>query len=374
MSFSSRIRAAMATVLDGTVDGTFLAPVRVTIGALLFFQALVAAKELGELGYFGDAFHTSLVPERLVPSKAIYIGLIAARCVLAALVIIGVRAQQALLASGILAVYILSTNTLDFHHNRYSLALYAVLLSLTPCDKAFLLLADDAPKKGEIDRAFGVWLCRIQVAIVYLASGGSKLLDVDWRAGVVLHERFLVFGPEAEARGVPHALIAALATPIVSSVLAKLAIFTELSLPFFLFSKRTRTAAIYCGLLFHGLIQLTSRVEIFSVLAIAMYGTFVTGDVRARRFRYDPRSASAEAIATLVRATDWFSRFDVKAWEPDGLVQAHDIVVIRRDGSRATRLAAAAMLARAIPLFFIAWAPLAFAASFTKSGDVGPDV
>ncbi len=373
---AARVRAWVSSLLDGTVDGTFLGPLRVTLGALLFWQALVSAQDLGAAGYFGEAFHTSLLPARLLPTKAVYTGLVAGRCVLAALVVLGVRARAALLVSGISALYTLSLNTLDFHHNRYSLALYAVLLSLTPCDRSFLLLSDPSASL-EADRVgpgYGVLLCRIQIAIVYLASGVSKLLDDDWRAGTVLHERFVLFGPEAEAHGAPHALLAALGTPLGASILAKVAIFTELALAFLLFPRRTRTAAIYGGLLFHALIQVTSRVEAFSVLAVAMYSVFVEGDVRARSFRYDPGSAPARSLAKIVRATDWLSRFDVKPWEPDGLTRAHSVVVVRRDGSRATRLAAAAMVARCIPLFFVAWAPLAFAASFTKGGDVGTDV
>jgi len=362
------------SVLDGTVDGTFLGPLRVTLGILLFWQALVSAQDLVVGGYFGDVFHMSLLPERLVATKPVFTVLVAARCVLAALVVIGMRPRLTLMASGMALLYTLFSNTLQFHHNRYSLALYAILLSLTPCDRSFLLLADEAVVPNRVGRDFGVLLCQIQVGIVYLASGGSKLVDVDWRGGTVLHERFVLFGPEAESHGVPHAILAILATPLASSILAKLAIFTEFSLPFFLFSRRTRAQALYGGLLFHGLIQLTSRVEIFSILAIAMYAVFVTGDVRARAFRYDPTNLFARSLAVVVRATDWFARFDVKPWEPDGLAQSHSVVVVRRDGSRATRLAAFAMVARAIPLFFIAWGPLAFATSFTKGGDVGADV
>lgn len=423
MTARLRVRGWITAVLDGTVDGAFLAPLRVTLGALLFWHAIVGARELLGLGYFGDAFHTSLLPEGFTAEKSVFMAVVAARAVLAALVIVGVRARPALLLSGLLVLYTLATNTLDFHHNRYSLALYAILLSLTPCDRAWLLLGDaesdrdgsddatadgggfDVPREGgglgrvetvggppsggdrvrlvrgrgrgrgrdRIGLGFGVWLCRVQVAIVYLASGTSKLLDADWRAGTVLRERFAMFGGEALAHGVPRGVVDALGSTMGSSVLAKVAIVTEIAIAILLFFRRTKAPAIWLGLGFHLAIQLTSRVEVFSVLAIAMYVVFVEGDVRARSFRYDPRSTLATWLAKVVRATDWLARFDVKPWEPDGLTRGHVVVVVRRDGSRATRLAAFAMVARGIPLFFLFWAPLALATSFTKGGDVGTE-
>ena len=364
-------------LLDRSVDGAFLGPVRVGIGLMLFWHAMVAARELLTRGYFGEAFHLSLLPESLVPNKLGFTALVALRCVLGALVVLGARARLALFASGFIAFYTLAINTLDFHHNRYSLACYAVLLSLTPCDRSFVLAdPSDAPRTSaaRAGLSWGVTLCQAQVCIIYLASGGSKLLDADWRAGTVLLERLVLFGPVAEARGVPHAVMGALATPIAASALAKLAVFTELALPALLMGRRTRAIALYWGVWFHLVIQLTSQVEIFSLLTLTMYGTFVTGDVRARALRYDPTSSLAHGIATLVRATDWLSRFEVKPWEPDGLQTKHSLVVVRRDGTRATRVAAAAMLARALPVFFPLWAPLALVASFGRRGsDVGPD-
>jgi hypothetical protein len=360
--------------LDGTVDGTFLAPVRVAVGGMMFFHGMVAARELRLVGYSGEAFHMSLLPDRLIFPEKVYLSLVALRCVLAAMVVLGIRPRPALFFGGLLALYSIAVDTVGFHHNRYSLACYAILLSFTPCDKAWLLGGDERGEAVKIGPSWALLLCQLQVALVYLASGGSKLLDPDWRAGTVLYERFVTYGAVAEAQGVPHGVLALLGTPLASSILAKLAIFTELTLPLLLFGRRTRPVAIAWGIVFHVVIQLTSAVEIFSVLTLTMYGTFVTGDVRARRLRYDPESALARSVAALVKATDWFARFEVKPWEPDGLVEGHRIVVFRRDGSRATGLSAVAMLARGIPLFFLGWGPLALAASFGKNGDVGNDL
>ena len=368
-----RLERTLRGLLDRTVDGTFFGPVRVSLGLMLLVQGTVAARELTTRGYFGDAFYMSLLPEALVPSRAVYVALVALRCVLAAVVVLGARAREALAASAILAFYTLSINTLDYHHNRYALACYALLLSLTPCDRWLTPASPRPPGAARVGLAWGVSLCQAHVCLVYLASGGSKLLDPDWRSGAVLHERLAWYAPVAEARGVPHVLLAALSAPLAASALAKLAVITELALPPLLLSRRTRAAALAWGVWFHLLIQLTSRVELFGALTLTMYGVFVTGDVRARALRYDPRSRAAAALAAVVRATDWFARFDVRPWEADGLDTRRRVVVVRRDGPRATRLAALAMLARGLPVFFPLWAPLALTASLGRGSDVAAE-
>ena len=133
---------------DEIADGYVLGPVRVVLGALLGWHALGAAEELATLGYFGDVFHVSMIPEALVPSSRLYAVLLALRVCLAGMVIFGVWARPALAMSALLGVWILLCDRLQFHHNRYSLACYALLLSLTPCDRSWR-----ATESAEIGRA-----------------------------------------------------------------------------------------------------------------------------------------------------------------------------------------------------------------------------
>ena len=58
----------------------------------------------------------------------------------------------------------------------------------------------------------------------------------------------------------------------------------------------------------------------------------------------------------------------------DALKKGHVIVVVRRDGTRATGIRALAMVARCVPLLFPLWAPLAFVASLTERGEASPRV
>ncbi len=352
-------------------DGTALGVVRVALGLLLLSQALVSARELGTIGYFGDAFHLPFIPEAWVASGKLYAVIIAARLIASVLVVIGHRGRPALFVSGALLLYVLLCDRLQFHHNRYSLALFAMLMSLAPCDRSFSLVSPEGPtsEAARVGPFWSVYLTHIQIAIIYVASGGSKLLDPDWRSGLVLADRFHRFGAMAIERGVPAFVMEFLGRPDVSSGLSKLAITTELLLAVGLFSKRTRAFALWWGVMFHLTIEITAKVEIYTWLMLTMYGTFVTPDVRARRLMYDPTRWKGRMFGKAVKALDWFARFEVKPWEPDDLKKSRSFVVIRRDGTRATGVRAFAMVTRTIPLLFPLWAPLALVASFTKGGE-----
>jgi len=349
---------------DELGDATVLGRVRLVLGLLMFGGALRAVRELHE-GYFADVFHWPLLPEALVPSQPAYAAMVAALLVLSVLVVAGWRARAALLTGGLLTLYLLACDRLQFHHNRYALALYAILLSLSPCDRSAHL----GPRVSRVGPMWAARLAGVQVSLVYLASGGSKLLDADWRSGAVLLERLRLYGWQAVATGVPASVVSWVSRPEAASGLAKLAIATELLLAVGLWSTPTRVMALWWGVGFHLVIQVTSRVEGFTWLTLAMYGVFATPDVRARRFFYDASRPKGRLYARAVIVLDWLSRFEVKAWGPDDVKKGHSVVVVRRDGSLATGLGALAMVARCTPLLFPLWAPLAFVASFTDRGD-----
>jgi hypothetical protein len=359
---------ALARFRDEIADGYVLGPVRVAVGLLLGWHALVAAQQLALIGYFGDTFHVPMLPDVLVPSHRTYAVVLAARVCLAVMVVIGVWARPALAISAMFGLWLLFCDRNQFHHNRYSLYCYALLLSLTPCDRSWRTTepAVPEPRRGPF---WGVRLAQLQVSLVYLASGGSKLLDPDWRDGLVLGDRITRYAHLAIARGVPRGVVDFLAHPDIASATAKLAIMTELVLCVALWVRPTRVVALWWGLWFHILIQVTSNVETFSVLTISLYGLFVTPDYRVRTLRFDPSRFRGKLAGALVPALDWFARFQVEPWEPDDQL-GHSVVVIRRDGDRATGVRAFAMIARCLPVLFPIWGPVALVASFTRRGDL----
>ncbi|MGH7296828.1 MAG: HTTM domain-containing protein, partial [Polyangiaceae bacterium] len=254
-----------------------LSAVRIALGALLLLDAARAARELAG-GYFGDGFHWPIVPEALVPSRAVYAVLVGARFVLALLIIAGPRARGALLTSAALGSYLLLCDRLQYHNNRWALFAYSALLSFAPCDRALRLGRAPGPRRGPL---WAARLAQLQVSIVYLASGGSKLLDPDWRGGLVLLERFRLYGAQAVAAGVPASVVAWMTQIDVTHALSVLAIATELFLAVGLWPRRTRVPALALGVGFHLVIEATSRVEGFTWLTLAMYALFLAPVGRA---------------------------------------------------------------------------------------------
>jgi len=358
----------LARFRDEHADAYPLGPVRAALGVLLGFHALAAAADLGRIGYFGDAFYAPMLPDLLVPSHRMYAVVVAARVCLAMMAIIGVWARPALAGSALLGVWVLLCDENQFHHNRYSLYCYAFLLSLTPCDRSWRATdpAVPEPRRGPY---WGVRLAQIQVSLVYLASGGSKLLDPDWQSGLVLADRVVRHAHVAVRYGVPSRVVEVLARPDIASAVAKLAIMTELVVCVALWLKPTRIVALWWGLWFHLVIQVTSNVETFTLLTLAMYGVFVTPDYRARKLHFDPSRFWGKLTGIVVPALDWFGRFDVEPWEPDDQ-RGHSVVVVRRDGERTTGVRAFAVLTRCLPLLFPLWALVALLASFTRRGDL----
>jgi hypothetical protein len=349
-------------------DGYVLGPVRAGLGALLGWHALVAGEELGKTGYFGDAFHVSMLPDVLVPSDRLYAVVVAARVCLAVMIVIGVWSRPALLLSALLGFWVLLCDRLQFHHNRYSLYCYALLLSLTPCDRSWRAI-DGAVTEPRTGPFWAVRLAQIQMSIVYLASGGSKLLDPDWRAGLVVADRMTRHAHVALGMGVPKRVVDFCLQPDFASAAAKIAIMTELVICAALWLRPTRVIAMWWGVWFHIVIQVTAQVETFSILALTMYGVFATPDYHARTLRFDPSRPWGKIAGTVVPVLDWLGRFEVKPWEPDDH-PGHSIVVVRRDEGRVTGVRAFAMLTRCLPLLFPLWAPVALLASFTSKGDL----
>jgi hypothetical protein len=362
------VRGLIERLRTESGDPYVLGLVRVGIGGFLFWHALGAARELSEVGYFGASFHLPFLDGLTAPSRTVYVGILALRMLLAVMVTVGLAARPALLGSALLGLYVLLLDRLQFHHNRYSLLLFAFLLSFTRCDQSLSLAAP--PGLRMETPLWAVRLMQVQVSLMYLASGGSKLLDRDWREGLVIGDRLMRFGEQAIARGVPPGFVHFLQAPHVSSALAKMAIITELFLCVALWLRKSRVLALWWGVMFHLTIQVTSRVEIFTWLMLVLYALFVTPDVRARKLFYNPRRLKGVALGWTVRLLDWFLRFDVRAWTPDEVQGGHSIVVVRRDGSLATGVRARAMIARTVPLLFPLWAPLALVASFTRKGDL----
>jgi uncharacterized membrane protein YphA (DoxX/SURF4 family) len=333
--------------------------VRAILGALL---ALSALRELGDLrtvAYFGDVFHLPIVPEALVPSRSAFVAIVVIELVFALLILVGRFARPLLLGSAALGIYLLLCDRLSYHNNRYALFLFSFLLAFTPCDRAFVLRGHLAGVVEPGHRMGPLWaqrLAQLQLAIIYVASGGSKLLDPDWRDGLVIGDRLLRSAQMAAAKGVPPELMQLLSRPEVASAVSKVAILTELFLAVGLFLPKTRFFALWWGVMFHVTIEITSKVELFGWLSITLYALFAVPKVRERSLLYDPASSLPAALARFVGWFDWLARFDVRPREADR--GGPSFAVIDRDGSSASGLLGLARIARATPVLFPLSVPL----------------
>ncbi|HEX8953071.1 MAG TPA: HTTM domain-containing protein, partial [Polyangia bacterium] len=257
---ASRLRAWR----DEVGDVQRLGLVRLVLGFFLFRQALHDVDHAAAWGYFGTRFHVPIVPEAWVPSPLGWATLEAAMLAMGALVVAGVAARPALFASGVAGVYLLLCDRMRYHHHIYTLYLMALLLAFTPCDRSWARgrrLARDDERQAPL---WAMRLLQLQLSIIYFASAGSKLFDADWRSGSVLADRVARYGSHALARGVPHAIIAFLQSPLGGRLMASGAIATELGVAVALWHPCTRRLAAWAGILFHVTIDFTTGVDIFS--------------------------------------------------------------------------------------------------------------
>ena len=359
--------AALAAWFAEQRETHLLGLIRVAFGALLFLHAQRLTRELDALGYFGDRFYMPLLPREWVPGAGLYAALLLAMRVLAVAIALGVRARECLLLVSSSGLYLLACDRLQYHNNRYALLLLAFLLAFTPCDRSFRLGLGALRSRAAAPAIGPIWaqrLFQLQVSLIYAGSALSKLFDPDWFGGQVMWVRAARGMAEASERGIelPALLVSALQSKLVLGLLSKLAISLELFVALGLWHRRARVLALWLGVLFHFGIEVGASVELFSYVMWTSYLAFVTPELRERQWLVADDAPGAQRAARGLRALDWLSRWSV-ALVPRAQLGGGAYAAIDRDGSRATGLRAAALIARTTPLLFPLWLPLALLAA-----------
>jgi uncharacterized membrane protein YphA (DoxX/SURF4 family) len=349
-----RVEAWLRGLRDQVGDTYLLAVVRLGFGLLFLNEAWLAYRQVSDAGYFGGYFHQPFLPESLVPSAGTYQVIVGAQLVAALLVVTGRGARPALLVAAGLLVYTMLCDRLWFHHYRHTMAAFATLLAFTPCDRHLCLGRAATPAIGPL---WAQNALKAQVSVMYLASGGSKLVDPEWRGGLMMQGMVRGLSQLMQRNHLPTFLVEAMQTPLGASVLAKDAIGTELSLAFLLWWPRTRRLAIWVGLLFHLVISQITPVRLFTLEMLLVYLLFVTPDSRARTVRYDSRHPS---FAGVIESLDWLRRFQL-APAPKA-----PFAVVDRDGTEKRGLDAVAVVVGAIPVLFVAWPLVAAVAAVLR--------
>jgi hypothetical protein len=235
-----------------------------------------------------------------------------------------------------------------FRHNRAFLTILLLGLALLPTGRARSVDAWWRRRRGRapLSPIAPLWplvLLRVQVSLVYFASGFSKLVDPDWLSGLVLWDRAVRY--QGDIHPAPGWVVDLVTWRPLFWVVAPAAIATELFLAAGLWWPRTRLIAIRLAIAFHLSIELSAKVEVFSFAAIAALIIWVTPSGRDRTVR----GHGASWLASL----DWLGRFRVEAARPGEA----ELVVVDRDGTTVTGSAARRLVLERLPLTF-PFAPL----------------
>ena len=238
-----------------------------------------------------------------------------------------------------------------FRHNRTFLAILLFGLVLLPTGRSRSFDAWWRRRRGRpaLTPEALLWplvLLRVQVSLVYFASGFSKLIDPDWLGGLVLWDRVVRY--QHVIHPAPGWVVDFLTWRPLFYVVAPVAIATELFLAAGLWLPRTRLVAIRVAIVFHLAIELGARVEVFSLAAIAALVIWVTPTRRDRIVRLGHRTRSARTLARLVPALDWLERFTVEDARPGD----PDVVMVDRDGTTLHGRAARRAIIERLPATF----------------------
>ena len=282
-----------------------------------------------------ERFHVPWWPWLPVPSPGAYrvllwIGVVAGLAMLA-----GVGARAATATALAVVAYLLFVDMTGFAHNRGFLVWVLFGLALLP--------------NRPVGALWPVVLLRVVVSTVYLTSGLTKLANPDWSSGLVLWDRMTRNADRIPFDGWVHDLLTSRA---FHRALSPSAIAVELFLGVGLWFRRTRLAAVWLAIAFHGSIEVAASVQTFSYTAIAALLLWVTPAERQRELR-----GGSERLRRTVRRLDWLRRFRVGDDRPAG-VAGEPVILLDRDGTeRRGRDAALTALSR-LPLLFPLVAPL----------------
>ena len=189
--------------------------------------------------------------------------------------------------------YVFFADQMNFRNHPYFFLLVLLLLLLSPANDALsvkALFRTLRERKSKLDSLLGsmrplTWqrLIQVQLSIVYFYAAFHKLSPAFLRGEVLSfhvgqqlasEEKRLTLGrflPEEW----PTQLQEFVAVPENLVVLAFLSVVIEFLVPVFLWSRKTRPAAILVGTLFHVGITFTMNIHVFSYSIIASYLLFL---------------------------------------------------------------------------------------------------
>lgn len=350
----SRLRRINAAI-DEMVDYRALVPLRIAAGPLVLLHLWPFLELAGDGITYRDRFWMPFVSWFPAVPAGVYVGLLWAAAIGAVLISIGLFTRVATATTAAIVGYNLFVSQVHYHHNRAFLFVLLVGLAVVPVGRVFSLDALMARRRGRPlppphARRWPLMLLRFQVAAVYFASGSSKLVDPDWFGGTVTHIRVEWYSADAVAAGVPQRWVDLFGSAGFQAGFAKVVVLTELFIAVGLLTPRLRTAALWVAIPFHGAIQISASVQVFTFAALTALVIWVAPTLDRRRLEVGQQQFW---LAVVVRWLDWTGRFAVETGADRG-VGLEDPPNGRLEGD-----AAVLRTLSLLPLTFWAAAPVA---------------
>jgi len=342
------VTAKFDDLLGRSVSMRALALLRVLAGpaVLLHLQPFLSDALDGRT--FRDAFYEPYAGWYPEVPDAVYVGLLLLAVVAAVAMSLGFLTRLATATTFAIVTYNLFLSTTHFHNNRAYLVIVLGLLAAAPCGRELSLDAWIRRRRGRpaLDTsapAWPLWLLRFECAVIYGASGLSKLLDPDWFGGTVTWQR--VVQDKDHLHPLPDWAVSLLTNRSFHTGAAKLIVLTELSIAVGLWSRRTRYAAVWVAVVFHVAIEASASVQVFSYLGIAVLVIWAVPSTRDRVLRIDPTAGRHRRLRAVVRALDWLARFRIEPAPPGSRLE-----VVDRDGTTIRGTPAVAFALSRLPL------------------------
>jgi Vitamin K-dependent gamma-carboxylase len=341
---------ALDELLGRRVSMRSLALLRILVGpvTLLHLRPFVADALAGRI--YRDTFYepyASWYPELPRP---VYGALLVVGVVTAVAMSLGFCTRAATGATFGVVAYNVFLSTTHFHSNRAYLVIVLAALAVAPCGRELSVDGWLRGRRGEppLDPrapAWPLWLLRFEAAVVYGASGASKLVDPDWFGGTVTWHRVAQVRDRLDASPLPGWAVSLLTDRSVHTVGAKLIVITELFIAIGLWWRATRYAAVWIAVCFHVAIEVSASVQVFSYLAIAALVIWAVPSTRDRVVAIDPLNPRHRRLGRVIGPLDWLARFRLVDGPSGGPVSLTD-----RDGGVVTGPAAVARLLSRLPL------------------------
>jgi Vitamin K-dependent gamma-carboxylase len=341
---------ALDEPLGRRVSMRSLALLRVLVGpvTLLHLRPFVVDALDGRI--YRDAFYepyASWYPE--LP-RSLYGAFLGLAVVAAVAMSVGFCTRVATATTFGVVAYNLFLSTTHVHSNRAYLVIVLAALTIAPCGRELSVDAWMRERRGlpSLDPrapAWPLWLLRFEAAVVYGASGLSKLVDADWFGGTVTWHRVVQVRDRLDASPLPGWAVSLLTERSFHTVAAKLIVLTELFIALGLWWRATRYPAVWVAVLFHVAIEVSASVQVFSYLAIAALVVWAVPSTRDRVVAIDPGNPGHRRLAPVIGALDWLARFRVV----DGPSGA-PVTLVDRDGTVATGTPAVARVLSRLPV------------------------